>query len=243
MQYTAQGRPGPGSVREMGSASLAAVDDGIDTRSLVLRPRTSMLAQLLLGHGWLPHPKQEGEVDAPLSQPRHKVQVVGAVEEVGVEDDATVLLVRDLNSTHTGALACQPIVHLEGIGVDVSEAPVARSLPVVDNHASRLGVAVEFVCSNPAVAVDRGVVAMNVDARLAGVVLVRPRHIQRVVLKHQRQRSAQVVRDLSPSTPCTPAAGWQVREQTHKGKKACTHAGLEGCSQRKHRPPHLHDEP
>ena len=87
---------------------------------------------LLHARRWLPQTTQQCNVDAPRAIARPKVQVVGVVEEVGVEQHTAVLPVRHLDASHRRSLYRQPVVDLDRVAIVARELPPSWGLNVID---------------------------------------------------------------------------------------------------------------
>ena len=126
---------------------------------------------------------EEGDVDAAAFIRVLKVDDVGFVEEIGIEDGRAVLAVR--NGDGLGSALFEKLLNFVVVLVVIvfGKVPVVRRFFVPHDETSVVYVAVRFVGGNPKIDIDRRCIGMHVESSQCTIVLEGPGLNQLMLLK------------------------------------------------------------
>ena len=139
---------------------------------------------------------EEGDVDAAAFIGVVKVDDVGFVEEIGIEDDRAVLSVRDGDGF--GSALFEKFLNFVPVLVVIvfGKVPVVWRFFVPHDQAAIGGVAVCFIGCNPKIHIHRCRIGMHVESLQGTIVLEGPGLHKLMLLKDTGKPTTQFFGDL-----------------------------------------------
>ena len=121
----------------------------------------------------VPPAVQESHVNAAILVAVLKMDVIGGVKQIRVEDDSPILF---MGYPNRFCLRCfQEFFDRVLVGIKCFKIPIQRRFFVPDDEAAGLQILVGLIWGDPEVNIDGGFVGVEFDAGHAAVVFVSPK--------------------------------------------------------------------